>query len=94
MLSCLWDNRFVSSGLDTNLRWWPNTSYGETMTVKELRKTLEGVDGNLDVEIYHPEFAKPGMPDYMYHTSEAAIVPSSPISNTEFVITVGKGFGY
>lgn len=65
------------------------------MTVKELRKALEGVDDDVEVTIFLPDKCKLGVDDdYMHKVAYAKYCPPSSIGNKEFEITAGKGFGY
>lgn len=64
------------------------------MKVKDLRKAIEGLDDDVDVEIFLSENVKPGAPDYMRHVKSAKFHRASGISPDELVIEAGDYFGY
>lgn len=67
----------------------------KSVTVGELRKSLEGLSDDLPVYICIPDYVKPGSnEDYMRYVSKVQFVPRSSISNDCFDIEAGEGFGW
>lgn len=62
-------------------------------TVKDLRKALKGVKGDVEVTILLPDKVRSNE-DYMRYVKSARFHGPGPISNKEFKITAGEGFGY